>query len=161
MPTNHYDSVVLKISTGVLEFKNVHLLLCDNQIFSAFQPELNTEPPLPGSIPSLSARLDLPGTVKAGSSLHYLVTLENKTGTSVSLRPCPIYEEGIFIPSAPAQKTDQTLQLNCSTISSIPAYGQVSLEMVISVPSEPGLAKFSWHIGPGGPYAGAALTIGQ
>ena len=160
-PTNHYHSVDLEIPTGVLKLENVHLLLCNSQIFSAFQPQLNTEPPPPGSIPSLSARLTLPRSVKAGSEIQYLVTLENETGTNVSLRPCPIYQEGIFITSSPVQKTDQTLQLNCSTVSSIPAQGQVSFEMVISVPSEPGLAKFSWHIGPGGPYAGATLTIGQ
>lgn len=161
LPTNHYSSVDINLTTGVLEIKNVHLLLCDNQIFSGFQPQQTAEVPSPGSVASLSPHLQLPETIKAGSTLHYVVTLENQTKDNVSLAPCPVYQEEIFVPPGSAQKISRTLQLNCSSTHSIRPHSQVSFEMVITVPSQAGRAKFSWHIEPGGPSMGTVLTIGQ
>ena len=158
-PTNHYNSVDIDLTTGVLELKNVHLLLCANQIFSGFQPQLTTKVPSPGSVASLYPHLQLPETIKAGSILHYVVTLENQTNTNVSLAPCPVYQEEIFVPSESTQKISRTLQLNCSRIHSIRPHSQVSFEMVIAVPSQTGPAKFSWQIGPSGPYMGVRIEV--
>ena len=158
-PTNHYNSVNIDLTTGVLELKNIHLLLCANQIFSGFQPQRATKVPSPGSVASLYPLLQLPKTIKAGNTIHYVVTLENQTNNNVSLIPCPVYQEEIFVPSGSTQKISRTLQLNCSSIHSIGPRSQLSFEMVIAVPSQTGPAKFSWQIGPSGPYIGARIEI--
>ena len=158
-PTNHYSSVEIDLTTGVLVLKNVQLLLCANQIFAGFQPSRARSVPSQGSVASLSPRLQLPETIKAGSTLSYVVTLGNQTNTDVSLAPCPVYREEIFVPSDSPQKISRTLQLNCSSIHSIRPHSQASFEMVIPVPSQTAPAKFSWQIGPIGPYIGVRIDI--
>lgn len=159
LPSKHFHSVEITLQTGVINLGNVKLVLCSNQIFSGFEQQTSTPAPPPGSVASLTAQVQIPKTVQAGSRLRYVVMLTNNTNTPVALSPCPVYQESVFATNAPTQLILHTLQLNCSDIHAILPHSKVSYHMVISVPSETGEAKFGWHIGPGGPYSGSVLTI--
>ena len=161
LPSQHYGSIELALPTGTLELSNLSLKLCSSQIFSGFQEPVSALVPAPGSVASLIPHLEIPKTVKAGSLLHYQVVLENQSDKAIDLQPCPVYQEGITALGGPIQTSSQTLELNCTTVHLIKPHQEITYEMVIAVPSETGPAKFSWQIAPGGPYAGAGLTIGQ
>lgn len=158
-PSEKYTSVELALPTGILDLANLNLKLCSNRIFSGFQEPVSI-PPAPGTVASLSAHLEMPKTVKAGESLRYQVILENQSNKTVTLQPCPIYKEVITVFKGMKGKSSSLiLELNCTTIHSIKPHQKITYQMVISVPSEPGPAKFGWHIAPGGPFVGTALTI--
>lgn len=110
---------------------------------------------------SLTAHLDIPKTVRAGSTLSYQVVLENQSDKAVHLKPCPVYQETMTALGGKVQTNSQTLELNCTTVHSIQPHMQITYEMVITIPSQPGSAKLGWQIAPGGPYVGTGLTIGQ
>ncbi|TAN25137.1 MAG: hypothetical protein EPN30_05255 [Actinomycetota bacterium] len=161
-PSEHYSFVEVGIPAGTLDLPNLNLKLCSNKIFSGFQEPISVPAPLPGTVASLAAHLDIPKSVKAGSRLDYEVVLENKSNETVNLNPCPVYQEVITVfVGMNGKSSSRTLELNCTTIKVIKPYQKITYEMMITVPSELGAAKFGWHIAPGGPYVGAALTIGQ
>jgi hypothetical protein len=81
--------------------------------------------PLVGLVP----RLQLPATVQAGTTLHYVVDLVNPGDRRVRLSPCPAYLEN----SSLATKLEY--RLNCQSGRSIPAHGQMRFEMEMSVPA--------------------------
>jgi hypothetical protein len=159
-PSKHYSSVEMTLPTGILDLSKLDLTLCANKVFSGFQQSEST-PPAPGTVASLNAKLEIPKTVKAGSTLDYQVVLENKSNETVDLSPCPVYKEVINVVNGPNGKSySQVLELNCSTVRAIKPHQKITYQMVILVPSETGPAKFGWHIVPGGPYVGTGLTIG-
>ena len=158
-PSENYSSVELGLPTGTLGLSKLSLKLCSDKIFSGFQWPVETPVP-PGTVASLSAHLEIPKTVKAGTTLDYLVVLENQSNETVDLNPCPVYKELIYVVNGAKGKTNsQVLQLNCSTVHSIKPHQKVTYQMVIQVPSETGLAKFSWQVEPSGPFAGGGVTI--
>jgi hypothetical protein len=160
-PSEKYTSLELALPTGTLDLVNLNLKLCSNRIFSGFQEPVSIPPaPAPGTVASLSAHLEIPKTVKVGESLHYQVMLENQSNKTVTFRPCPIYKEVITVfKGMKGKSSSQVLALNCTTIQFIKPYQKITYQMVISMPSEPGSAKFGWHIAPDGPFVGTALTI--
>lgn len=160
-PSQHYGSIELALPTGTLDLSHLNLKLCNSQIFSGFQEPISALTPAPGTVASLTGHLEIPKTVKAGSLLHYQVVLENQSNKAVELQPCPVYEEGITALGGPIQTSFHSLELNCTSVRSIQPHDQITYQMVIPVPAEPGPAKFSWQIAPGGPHVGVALTIGQ
>ncbi len=159
-PSRHYSSVEVDIPTGTLDLANLNLTLCANKIFSGFQP-ISAPAPVPGTVASLTAHLDIPRTVNSGSSLKYQVVLENTSATTVDLKPCPVYQEAITVfAGTKGRSRPRTLELNCTSVKAIKPAHKITYQMVISVPPlQPGPAKFAWSIAPGGPFAGTALTI--
>jgi hypothetical protein len=99
----------------------------------------------------LVPHLLLPATAKAGSTLHFEVDLVNSAGRPVALSPCPVYLEASNVP------TKLLYRLDCRTVRSIPAHGQVRYEMEMSIPdaAPPGPAKIFWDI------IGASTTTAQ
>ena len=157
-PSQLYSSVEMTLPTGILDLSKLILRLCSNKITSGFQPSI-APPPAPGTVASLNAKLEIPKSVKAGSTLDYQVVLDNKLNVAVDLSPCPVYKELITVITRSIKTSSQVLELNCSTVHSIGAHQKITYEMEIPVPSEVGPAKFGWQIAPSGPYAGSALTI--
>ena len=158
-PFRHYSSVEMTLPAGILDLSKLVLRLCSDKVFSGFQ-QSGSAPPAPGTVASLNAKLEIPRTVKAGTTLDYRVVLENQSKETVDLNPCPVYKELIYVVNGAKGKTNsQVLQLNCSTVHSIKPHQKVTYQMVIQVPSETGLAKFSWQVEPSGPFAGGGVTI--
>ena len=113
----------------------------------------------PGTAGVLHARIRLPATVGAGTTLRYTVTVGNPTGTTVVLRPCPGYTEGVYILGLGARRS---FALNCDSVHAIPARSQVRYAMRFRVPRRavPGFAKFGWNLNtPTGPFAGGGIRI--
>ncbi len=158
-PFRHYSSVEMTLPAGNLDLSKLVLRLCSDKVFSGFQ-QSGSAPPAPGTVASLNAKLEIARTVKAGTTLDYRVVLENQSKETVDLNPCPVYKELIYVVNGTKGKTNsQVLQLNCSTVYSIKPHQKVTYQMVIQVPSETGLAKFSWQVEPSGPFAGGGMTI--
>jgi hypothetical protein len=123
------------------------------------RPVYSTRPsPQPGSLGTLTARVDLPATVRAGDTLRYTVALFNPTATAVSLSTCPSYTEILGYPN----NRELTFMLNCDRVTVIPPGTNVVYAMEFSIPAdaERGGLKFTWHLNdPDGAFAGGALTI--
>lgn len=113
-------------------------------------------PDLTGKYPGLTAKADLPGTVVAGATTHYTVTLTNTTGKDIRLDPCPVYAQGLYPP-----KQIQFFRLNCGGADTIPAHGSVTFAMQMPIPATvSGTAKFSWQIpGYADAFSGRALQV--
>ena len=117
--------------------------------------------PQPGTAGTLWATLHLPPTVQAGHVLAYTITLSNRTGTAVKVKPCPGYNEGIYEVGFHVRRW---LALNCSTVQVIGSHQAVRFAMELSVPARmpAGRAKFAWSLDtPYGPFAGGVITVRQ
>jgi Protein of unknown function (DUF4232) len=110
----------------------------------------------------LTAAINAPATVRAGTTLVFKVTLGDPTGTDYILNPCPRYVEFVGSGSTAWVATVDNYELNCDTTPTIPARGSVTFEMLLALPSDQpaGSAKFGWDLqGDGGPFAGAQLEV--
>jgi hypothetical protein len=87
-------------------------------------------------------RLRLPVTVRAGTTLSYVVALENPTVHPIRLSPCPGYLENSAVP------TKLEYELNCRTVRSIPARAQVTyqMEMAIPITAPVGPTRVNWTL---------------
>jgi len=107
----------------------------------------------------LSERIDAPDTMRSGTTLDFTVTIRNRSNRAYSLRPCPGYEAYLY---ASNQRADAQYQLNCDTVTSIPARGSVRYAMRLALPASmrPGrVLKFGWVLQvPGEP---STATGGQ
>jgi hypothetical protein len=91
----------------------------------------------------------LPGSLTAGTTLAYTVTLHNPTAQAVALNPCPSYEEFVWPLTASTKPHLQQYYLNCQAAASIPANGSVDFEMLVNIPSmtgTPSQAKYGWSL---------------
>jgi hypothetical protein len=106
-----------------------------------------------GTAGTLRARIHAPGTVRAGATILYTVTLTNPTGVAVVFRPCPGYTDGI----------GQSYALNCDTVRAIAPHGHVEYAMRLRLPqryTRSGVAKIVWSLNtPTGPYAAAVARV--
>src|SRR5439155_12130342 len=66
--------------------------------------------PAPGTPATATVRVQMPASVRAGTVLHYTITLSNPTKTSITLRPCPGYSEGVY---ASGLVVRRSFALNC------------------------------------------------
>lgn len=111
--------------------------------------------PAPGPLTPLDVQLQVPSSVRAGTTLQFSVTITNPTRAAIKLSPCPSYEVGIS--SAPTV----AYELNCSTSVILP--GQtLSYDMQYSVPAKTptGVAKIGWFLlNPSRTGAGGVITI--
>ena len=114
--------------------------------------------PAPGTAGTLTARLRVPTTIRAGSTLHYTVALSNPTTTTVRLRPCPGYSQALVT----RVLIRQSFALNCDSVHAIPAHGHVRYAMQLTIPprATPGIAKIAWNLNtPNGPFAAVGGQI--
>jgi hypothetical protein len=98
------------------------------------------EPPPPH--PPLRALLQTPDSVAAGSTLVYVVVLTNTSDESISLNPCPVYEQ---VAATPHEDVET---LNCKPVDTIAAHQTLRFEMHLPIaadaPREP--AKLWWGL---------------
>jgi hypothetical protein len=123
------------------------------------------QPQWPAASP-LTARNSGEPAARAGTDLVYLVTLANPTAQPFWPRPCPSYAEllgGLTGPGAPKAYLVRYYYLNCGTVQAIPAYGSVTYQVKLPLPS--GLPagaydKLDWQIQGGtGPAAVTSVMV--
>jgi hypothetical protein len=122
-------------------------------------PEPTGPTPKPGTPDMLKVSVAMPATVRAGTTLRFVVTLANPTVNSVRLTPCPPYNEGIYASSG---RVSRWYWLNCERVRSIAAHARVRYAMALRLPADipAGFAKFWWVLGtPTEPMGGAGITI--
>lgn len=130
---------------------------------SQFGVPAAANPPVDVPLSPLTATIAAPGSVVAGTTMRYIVTITNPTDTDYSLVPCPAYEQ--FVGSGSAGRWTATIRegyLDCDLVSVIAAHGSVSYEMRLAIPVDQpaGEAKFGWHLqGDHGPWANAPLLV--
>jgi hypothetical protein len=109
----------------------------------------------------LVATNTMPQQVLAGTTIDYTVTLSNPTDKTVSLSPCPSYEEAVNVFGAHAKVNghDLTYQLNCAGHTSLAPGQALTFAMRIPAPNQPGEAKWGWDIQPGSAPTGGELTV--
>lgn len=110
----------------------------------------------------LTATIDGPATVRAGTTLVFAVTLANPTGRDYAFSPCPGYLEFVGSGSTNWVATVQNYELNCDGTPAIPAGRAVTFEMHLALPNDQpaGPAKFGWSLqGDSGPWANAQLEV--
>ncbi len=118
----------------------------------------------PGSVGSLLATVTLPRSLRAGTTIRYVVSLRNPTGTTVRFTPCPNFTESIFL--APGVKGTRpeahTYALNCAQATPVPPHGTERFAMALTIPysARSSLVKFGWSLDTDvGPFAGRAITV--
>ncbi|HXY45718.1 MAG TPA: hypothetical protein VEH29_16145 [Acidimicrobiales bacterium] len=137
---------------GNKKIGSLHLMFqCGMSTTPFFTPKPQpTYPPDP--LVALIPHLQLPASVRAGTTLLYQVELVNPESRPVALSPCPVYLEWSDFP------TKLAYRLNCRNTHPIAAHGQVRYQMEIAIPvSAPlGPAQVWWslfgpstHIGRG------------
>jgi hypothetical protein len=113
----------------------------------------------PGTPSVLKATLDVPSSVKSGTTLEYTVTLTNPTGRTVTMRPCPGYTQGVF---AQGYATSLSYRLNCQTVRTIAPNGKATYAMQLDLPPTKSDVdtKLAWGLNmPVGPYAARTLKV--
>lgn len=136
-----YQGVTISISGGISKVVHKpHLTfpcgMATTPFFTPTPAPTYSKNPLVGLIP----RLRLPATVKAGTTLSYVVALTNPGSQPVALSPCPAYLENSSIP------TKLVYRLNCQSVRTIPAHGQVTYQMEMAIPNTApsGMTKVGW-----------------
>lgn len=116
-------------------------------------------PAAPGTVGTLVARPRLPTSVRAGSTLRFIVTLTNPTDEPVRLRPCPGYTEAVVTSTRVFRRS---YALDCETVDSIPAHRAAPYAMELAVPeaAKPGIAKVAWNLNtPNGPFTAGVVGV--
>jgi hypothetical protein len=136
-----YQSLTISTSSGMSKVVHKpHLAFpCGMATTPFFTPKPALRYPK-NPLVALIPRLRLPATVRAGFTLSYVVTLINAGGKPVALSPCPAYLENSSIP------TKLVYRLNCQSVRTIPAHGQVTYQMEMAIPSTApsGMTKVGW-----------------
>ena len=121
-------------------------------------PESSPPPPAPGPWAALQLQMHAPATATAGDTLDYTVTVSNPKSVDIPFDPCPTWTALIDNPS-PDGMTQVSGSIDCATTPSVPAYGSITLQMHINVPTKLGTAKFVWWLTGDAIATGEALTI--
>lgn len=115
--------------------------------------------PAPRTVGTVTVRLQLPASVRAGTVLRYTVTLRNSTDTKITLHPRPGYSEDLYNTGLAVRRS---FALNCDSVVAIPAHQSVCYAMRLTMPSRaaPGMAKFGWGLNtPAGLFVGSAIIV--
>jgi hypothetical protein len=102
---------------------------------------------------TLVAFIDSASTVDPGTSLDYVVSLENRSDTDLRLDPCPVFVQQLGPDGG-------TYLFNC-TIAILPAHSWIRLRMRLSVGADAptGLQELSWSTAIDGQVASASTFI--
>lgn len=145
---------------GLKTLDGVYLdTLCGRATVVKFHPVQNEAAAAAASpLAQLGATLSAPDEASRGGTLHYTVTLTNRSGNAVSLANCPAYSQSVYAGGQPAATT---LRLNCAAAGAqIPANSSVSFDMQAPVPANlaGANAKLSWKL-QDGPAVGKIVTL--
>jgi Protein of unknown function (DUF4232) len=161
-PAVHYRRPVFALPRGGnVQAKRVSISETCGLSMSEFGlPERYASPRAgPGTAGTLQVRLRLPAGVRAATVLRFDVVLIDPTATTVVLRPCPGYSEGLYAAGLAAERS---YALNCDSVHIIPAHGRVRYAMRLAVPRQikSGIAKLGWNLNtPAGPFASNVVRI--
>ena len=160
-PIVRYHALRLSLpGGGVLINRSTRLSVqCGLSISPFGLPERIVQPvAAPGSAGTLTARLAVPRTVRAGSVLHFTVALLDPTGTPVSLVRCPGYTEAMDSARATFRRS---FRLDCAPVRAIASHARVRFAMELEVPAEArGASKLSWSLDTAtGPFAGTVVEV--
>ncbi|MGH9129477.1 MAG: DUF4232 domain-containing protein [Acidimicrobiales bacterium] len=119
-----YHSVVVTIPGGGKVTLHGSFAVVCGLFVGAFDvpqaPPRYSQPPLEGA----TARLELPSSVAAGTTLDYVVDLTNPTGRAMELNPCPSYQQGKAL-----------FQLDCANVHSLAPDHTVRYAMQQAIPA--------------------------
>jgi hypothetical protein len=118
------------------------------------------EPSSRGPYAQLSAAIQLPSDMKAGTVVNYTLALTNHASTVFTFTTCPSYTEGVGVGShITSRDTTARYSLNCNGIS-IPPGGTTTFAMKIRLPDVPSayVAKFTWMMDHG-PSCNAGVRL--
>jgi hypothetical protein len=154
-----YSTLAIYIPGGAPKVQDgLHLTfqcgMSNTPFWSGKPPPVYPANPLVDLVP----QLQLPTTVKAGSTLDYRVVLSNPENRPVELSPCPVYLEYSSIP-----RTKLTYRLNCGTVHAIPAHGRevYQMEMALPASASPGQTEVWWTLfGVSTPIAKGQFQVG-
>ena len=140
------------------------LVTCARSVVSAlgrFAPQPHPPRRLPGSVDTLVVRTSLANLthLRAGSTVHFVITLRNPTTLTVRLDPCPSYTETLYAQTGgPARRT---YRLNCSSIHAIASRQSMRYAMRFRLPrGSSGLTKLAWQLdSPRRPAAVAVVLV--
>lgn len=90
-----------------------------------------TDPP--PAYAGITVHIEHPASVKAGTTLAYVVDLTNTTDRTIALTPCQDYSEQIG--HGPDLYGFHSYQLNCSSVGSIRPHHTVRFQMRLGVPA--------------------------
>ncbi len=101
-----------------------------------------TYPPSPYA--GLTAAMQLPKAVRAGTTLTYIVALTNTTDRQVALTPCPGYTEALT--HTIRADVERSYALNCKKVGNIDPHATVRFQMRLPIPANTanGLHDFFW-----------------
>ena len=115
--------------------------------------------PNPGTVDMLRVAAEgVPDSVRAGTTLEFIIALTNNTDLAISLSPCPSYT--VFL--NPGTVLYQSRYLNCDHVTVIPPRTTVRYAMELPIPAGPSwqTAKFGWSLNtPSGFGAGGEIQI--
>lgn len=112
-------------------------------------------PPELPQVRALTATLEMPSRITAGTVLVYVVDLANETDQPIALMPCPAY-----LQSVPGVKDIEAL--NCSTVDVIAPNHDVRFEMHMTLPASApptGRTTIAWWLISANISAKAQATI--
>jgi hypothetical protein len=97
---------------------------------------------------ALTATVATPARFTAGATASYTVTLTNRTGAPVLLKPCPSYTEFLGVSTGPGKPgyVVRRYYLNCGAAQRVPAHRSITFMMRTPVPAVAGLAKLDWQL---------------
>ena len=109
----------------------------------------------PGPLMLLRPTVALPKTVRAGSTLRYVVRLASTSAAPLDIPrdACPSYREQI-VHADRAPMTDERFALNCGTGNHLPPGGNITFAMEAHIPSNatPGVYRLTWSFGDATPF---------
>lgn len=118
----------------------------------------------PGSVLATAPAIHAPSTVRAGTTLHYQLTVTNPTDTPISLKNCPAYTEelGNLDTGRDPGRTTASYQLNCAAAQAIPAQASITFQMQLPVPAHDAghTLELAWHW-RGGTHATPSISAFQ
>ncbi len=98
----------------------------------------------------LRASMTLPAVVRAGEVVDYTVTLSNTTSNTISLAPCPTYDQGYYDAGGGGTKEHSVSThdvLNCAAMPALEAGQSATFAMRTTIPDGArGTAKISWYV---------------
>jgi hypothetical protein len=165
--TYHSVTIVLPNGAGSLTVPNITFdVACglfESQLGVQAPPTSQYSAP-PGSPQSLEASVTVPQGVRSGTTLRYVVSLQNPGRKTVTWPHCLNYTEGILTTPqvGGSQRFSRTYQLNCAQADSVHPGRTVTFVMELPIGKVPrsSEAKFWWQLDTGdGPYAGHVILV--
>lgn len=158
----HYQNVRFTLPAGGRVSSGITLTVVCGLAMSSFglKPRYTGTHAAAGTAGALHAQVELPASVKRGSTFNYTVTLDNPTRQTIRFTTtCPGYTHGVYTTAASMRGS---YRLNCAPVASLPPHASATFAMKLRVPRRAalGLAKVGWNLDtPTGPFAAGTITV--